>query len=197
MGMGHVAPRSAPGGRRPATLLARMAGDWRVPDVGINTPRGPLGTGRRGFRCESSQMGVSTCKVKGAEPLDAPGGTQISRHGRDGLVRCFGDSILQWDISGSKTGSKGISTGCEHEASKHWLGTAEAVASHGGTQRIPSTCHPGRVDCVLGSGRGILSLDHDQCYTPRQPSISASRYSRAALRGTWFVRSGGCSRCTT
>ena len=177
MGMGHVAPRSAPGGRRPAALLARMAGDWRVPDVGINTPRGPLGTSRRGFRCESSQMGVSTCKVKGAEPLDAPGGTQISRHGRDGLVRCFGDSILQWDISGSKAGSKGISTGCEHEASKRWLGTAEAVASHGGTQRIPSTCHPRRVDCVLGSGRGILSLD----VTPRDNQVFRRRGTAGPL----------------
>ena len=127
MGMGHVAPRSAPGGRRPATLLARMAGDWRVPDVGINTPRGPLGTGRRGFRCGSGQMGVSTREVKGAEPLDAPGGTQISRHGRDGLVRYFGDSILQWDISGSKTGSKGISTGEARGANSVTVGVLEFV----------------------------------------------------------------------
>ena len=64
MGMGHAAPRSTPGGRRPATLLACMAGDWRVPDVSINTSRGPLGTGRRGFRCERGKMGVSAREDK-------------------------------------------------------------------------------------------------------------------------------------
>ena len=178
MGMGHAAPRSTPGGRRSAALLACMAGDWRVSDVGVNSPRRSLGTGRRGFRCESGQMGVSACENKGAKPLDASGGTQVSRHGRDGLVRYFRDSILQWYIPGSEAGSKGISTDRKHEASKRWLGTAEAVASHGGTQRFPPTCHPGRVDCILGSGRSVLSLD----VTPRDNQVLRRRGAAGSLR---------------
>ena len=177
MGMGHAAPCSTPGGRRPATSLARMEGNRRVPDVGISTSRGPLGTGRRGFRCERSEMGVSSRKDKGAEPLDASGGTEISRYGCDGMVRSLRDNILQWHIPSSETGAEGISTGRKHEASKRWLGTAEAVASHGRPQRFPSARQSRRVDCVLGSGRSVLSSDA----TPRDSQVFRSRGAAGSL----------------
>ena len=159
MALGHSAPAAAAGSGRPTTMLACMAGNRSVSDVGFHPARGLVGSCRPRVRRQRDPLGLSEPEVKGGEALDAAGGLASYRYGSDVRMQRFGAAVLQRYIPGVKDRPKAVPPDSKHEASKPRLGWSAPVSSHGGTQRFPSANHSGSLATFLGSGRGVFSFD--------------------------------------
>ena len=132
-------------------MLAGLAGDRGITDVGVDSARGLVGAGRSGVRRHHGSLALDSGQFQGEQAMDVTGGSAASRHRSASVVRSIRNTVLQCQFPGAQGGSKAASLGSGHEASESRLGSAEAVTSHGGAQWIPPIGDTGGVAPVVGS----------------------------------------------